>query len=80
MLAKEVMIFSVKNPVVSYSRSFIRIKSEAVNGGCRICNKQEPGMKAALGFFFFFSFGFFPSSVNSFFSFWILDFQYVALV
>lgn len=39
-LAKEVMIFSVKNPVVSYSRNFIRIKSEAANGDCRICSKH----------------------------------------
>lgn len=40
MLAKEVMIFPVKNPVVSYSMNFIRTKSEAANGGCRICNKH----------------------------------------
>lgn len=39
-LAEEVMIFSAKNPVVSYSGNFIRIKSEAANGGCRICNKH----------------------------------------
>lgn len=39
-LAEEVMIFSAKNPVVSYRRNFIRITSEAANGGCRICNKH----------------------------------------
>lgn len=36
--------------------------------------------ESSIGVFFFFSFEFFPGSVDSFFSFWTLDFQYVALV
>lgn len=67
MLAKEVMIFSVKNPVVSYSTNFIRTKSEAANGGCRICNKHVSWDWKQHWVFFFFSFQFFPGSLDSFF-------------
>ena len=53
-LAKDVMIFSAKQPVVSYSRNFSRMKSETANGSCRICSKRMIWDWKQCWFFFLF--------------------------